>query len=112
MKIYHNPKCTKSRETLQLIRNSGVEPEIIEYLKDVPSEVQLKDLIGMLGIKPSELVRKGEADYTDNFKGKSLSDDEWIAAMVKYPKLIERPIVVKNKKAVLGRPPENVKELL
>ena len=112
MKIYHNPRCTKSRQTLELIRTAGIEPEIIEYLNDVPSEAELKELIALLGIKPYDLLRRGEADFKDHFKGKDLSDDEWIAAMVKYPKLIERPIVVKQKKAVLGRPPENVKTLL
>ena len=112
MKIYHNPRCTKSRQTLELIRNAGIEPEIIEYLNDVPSEAELKEIIALLGIKPYDLLRRGEADFKDHFKGKDLSDDEWIAAMVKYPKLIERPIVVKQKKAVLGRPPENVKTLL
>lgn len=112
MKIYHNPRCTKSRQTLQLILDAGVEPEVIEYLKDVPSEAELKELVSMLGIKPYDLLRRGEADFKESFKGKDLSDDEWIAAMVKYPKLIERPIVVKQKKAVLGRPPENVKTLL
>lgn len=89
-----------------------MEPEVIEYLKDIPTEVELKELITMLGVKPYSLIRRGEADFKENFKGKDLSDDEWIAAMVKYPKLIERPIVVKQKKAVLGRPPENVKTLL
>ncbi|MCF8459323.1 MAG: arsenate reductase (glutaredoxin) [Flavobacteriales bacterium] len=112
MKIYHNPRCSKSRETLQIILDAGVEPEIIDYLIDVPTEAELKDLISMLGIKPYDLLRRGEADFKDNFKGKDLSDDEWITAMVKFPKLIERPIVVKQKKAVLGRPPENVKTLL
>ncbi|MCB0754024.1 MAG: arsenate reductase (glutaredoxin) [Flavobacteriales bacterium] len=112
MKIYHNPRCTKSRQTLELIHNAGIEPEIIEYLNDIPTEAELKELIAMLGIKPYDLLRRGEADFKDNYKGKDLSDDEWIAAMVKYPKLIERPIVVKQKKAVLGRPPENVKTLL
>ncbi|TNF29186.1 MAG: arsenate reductase (glutaredoxin) [Bacteroidetes bacterium] len=111
MKIYHNPRCTKSRQTLELIRNAGIEPEIIEYLDNVPTEAELKELISMLGIRPYDLLRRGEADFKDNFKGKELSDDEWIAAMVKFPKLIERPIVVKQKKAVLGRPPENVKTL-
>lgn len=112
MKIYHNPRCSKSRQTLQIIKDAGVEPEVIEYLNEVPSEGELKEIINMLGIKPYELLRRGEADFKENFKGKNLSDDEWIAAMVKYPKLIERPIVVKHKKAVLGRPPENVKTLL
>lgn len=112
MKIYHNPRCSKSRQTLELIRKAGTEPEVIEYLTDVPSKKELTELIEMLGITPQELLRKGEADYKENFKGKDLTDSEWIAAMVAYPKLIERPIVVKGKKAVLGRPPENVLELL
>ena len=101
MKIYHNPRCSKSRQTLQIIKDAGVEPEVIEYLKDVPSEAELKEVIALLGIKPYDLLRRGEADFRENFKGKDLSDDEWVAAMVKYPKLIERPIVVKQKKAAI-----------
>lgn len=112
MKIYHNPRCSKSRQTLQLIKDAGVEPEIVEYLKNVPTAQELKEVIDFLGIKPYDLLRRGEADFKENFKDKELTDDEWIEAMVKYPKLIERPIVVKQKKAVLGRPPENVKTLL
>jgi arsenate reductase len=112
MKIYHNPRCTKSRQTLALLRENNVEPEIVEYLNEIPTEDELKSLIEMLGIPAEKLLRKGEAAFKENYKGKTLSDDEWITAMVKYPKLIERPIVVKGKKAVLGRPPENVLELL
>jgi arsenate reductase len=112
MKIYHNPRCSKSRQTLELIRKAGVEPEIIEYLNDIPSEKELAALVKMLGISPEALLRKGEDDYKERFKGQELTDAEWIAAMVAYPKLIERPIVVKNGKAVLGRPPEKVLELL
>lgn len=112
MKIYHNPRCSKSRQALSLIREQDVEPEIIEYLKDIPSEKELKSLIALLGIEPLELVRKGEPDYRENFKGKILSNDEWIKAMIQYPKLIERPIVVSGDKAVVGRPPESVLELL
>jgi arsenate reductase len=111
MKIYHNPRCSKSRQTLQLIQNAGVEPEIIEYLNDTPSKEELELVINMLGIRPYDLLRRGESDFKENFKGKDLSDSQWIDAMIKYPKLIERPIVVKDKKAVIGRPPENVKEL-
>jgi len=95
-----------------LLKSAGVDVEVVDYLKDVPSESELKELVAMLGIKPYDLLRRGEADFKENFKGKNLSDDEWITAMVKYPKLIERPIVVKQKKAVLGRPPENVKTFL
>lgn len=112
MKIYHNPRCSKSRQTLQIIEESGAEVQIIEYLKDIPSKAELKSVIKLLGLKPEEILRKGEADFKDNFKGKTLSDDQWIDAMIKYPKLIERPIVVKEKRAVIGRPPENVKDLL
>lgn len=112
MKIYHNPRCRKSRETLALIREKGVDVEIIEYLNDVPSADELKEVISKLGIPAGQLIRRGEADFKLNFKGKDLSEAEWIAAMIKYPKLIERPIVVDNEKAVLGRPPENVMELL
>ena len=112
MKIYHNPRCSKSRQTLSLIKEKGVEVEIIEYLKLIPSEKELRSIIKLLGIKPEKLLRKGEADYKENFKGKILSDEEWISAMVQYPKLIERPIVVSVNKAILGRPPENVLDLL
>ena len=112
MKIYHNPRCSKSRQTLQLIIDAGIEPQIIEYLKDTPAAEELEEIINKLGIKPYDLLRRGEADFKENFKGKELSDAEWISAMVKYPKLIERPIVVKGNKAILGRPPENVKNLL
>ena len=112
MKIYHNPRCRKSRETLQLIQESGKEPEIIEYLKTPPSETELKTLISLLGKKPEEIIRKGEAIFKENYKGKNYSDKEWIKILVQNPKLIERPIVVEGKKAVLGRPPENVKTLL
>lgn len=112
MKIYHNPRCTKSRETLALIQAHGIEPEIIEYLKTPPSPEELAALIKMLGITAEQLLRKGEAVYKDSFKGKTLSEKAWIEAMCANPKLIERPIVVSNGKAVLGRPPQNVETLL
>ncbi len=112
MKIYHNPRCSKSRQTLQLIEERGVSVEVIKYLEEVPTKEELAAIISKLGIKPSQLIRKGEAIFKESFKGKELSDDEWIEAMVANPKLIERPIVVKDNKAVLGRPPENVIELL
>jgi len=112
MKIYHNPRCSKSRQTLELLKSKGVEPEVIEYLKDIPTKAELKAIIGKLGIKPEQLLRKGEKDFKENFKGKSLSDAQWIDAMIQYPKLIERPIVIDGDKAKLGRPPEQVLELL
>ncbi len=110
--IYHNPRCRKSRETLQLIEESGELVEVIEYLKEVPSKKDLTKIIEYLGIKPAELIRKGEPDFKEHFKGKDLSDEEWIEAMLEYPKLIERPIVVREHEAVIGRPPENVKKFL
>lgn len=109
--IYHNPRCRKSRETLALIEESGIDVKIIEYLKDVPSSEELKDLVNKLGISAEKLLRKNEAIFKEQFKGKDLSEDEWIKAMIEHPKLIERPIVVKGGKAVLGRPPEHVREL-
>lgn len=112
MKIYHNPRCTKSRQTLALLTENGVKPQVIEYLKDLLTTDDLNELIGFLGIKPIALVRKNEAVWKEQFKGKELSDKELINAMVENPKLIERPIVVKQKKAVLGRPPENVLKLI
>jgi arsenate reductase len=112
MKIYHNPRCTKSRETLELIRSKGIEPEVIEYLKTPPSVAELKSLLQMLGISAEALIRKGEAEFKDNFKGKVLSENEWIEVLTAHPKLIERPIVVANGKAVIGRPPQNVEVLL
>jgi len=111
MKIYHNPRCSKSRQTLSIIKEKGVEPEIVKYLDDPPSAGELKQLIRLLGIEPVELVRKTEAVYKEEYKGKELDDDEWIEAMAAHPKLIQRPIVVEGERAVVGRPPENVNEL-
>ena len=111
MKIYHNPRCRKSRETLELIHNKGIEPEVILYLETPPTKKELKDIIDMLGIEPTELLRKSESIYKEEFKDEKLSDAKWIDAMVKHPKLIERPIVIKGEKAIIGRPPENVKSL-
>lgn len=112
MKIIHNPRCRKSRETLEIIRNNGLEPEIVEYLNQPLSADEIKEIVNLLGVSPVELIRKGEDVFKTNFKGKTLSDEQWIQAMAEYPKLIERPIVIKGKKAVIGRPPENVKSLL
>jgi arsenate reductase len=112
MKIYHNPRCTKSRQTLALLQENGVEPEIVLYLENIPTTEELKDLLSKLAISPIQLIRKGEAAWKENYKGKELSDEQIIDAMIAHPKLIERPIVVKDNKAVLGRPPENALELL
>ncbi len=112
MKIYHNPRCSKSRQTLQIIQDANTDVEIVEYLNTIPSKNELKEILKKLGMKAEEIIRKGGNDFKENFKGKNLSEEEWIEAMIKYPKLIERPIIIKGNKAVLGRPPENVKELL
>jgi arsenate reductase (glutaredoxin) len=110
--IYHNPRCTKSRNTLGLLQERGLEPHVIEYLKDPPTKSELKAVLGKLGFKPEELVRKGEDVYRSKYAGKKLSDAQWIDAMVADPILIERPIVVSGQRAVIGRPPENVLQLL
>lgn len=110
--IFHNPKCSKSRETLALLRARGVEPRVIEYLKAPPTAAELRAIVRELGIKAEQLVRKGEDIYKANYAGKTLAEAEWIDAMVKYPILIERPIVVRGAKAAIGRPPEKVLALL
>jgi arsenate reductase len=110
--IYHNPKCTKSRATLALLQEHGIEPKVIEYLKTPPTAAELKAVIGKLGISPEQLVRKGEEIYKTAYAGKKLTDAQWIEAMVCHPILIERPIVVTGNRAVIGRPPENVESLL
>jgi arsenate reductase (glutaredoxin) len=112
LKIYHNPRCQKSRQTLQLIQDSGAEFIIVEYLNDIPTEDELKSILQKLGIPAVALIRKSEQLYKDDFKGKQFSEVEWIRIMIENPKLIERPIVVKGDQAVLGRPPENVKVLI
>jgi len=111
-KIYHNPRCSKSRQTMQLLEDKGETIETIEYLITPPTKEELEEIVDMLGISPLELIRKGEQEFKDHFKGKDLSDEEWIQAMVDYPKLIERPIVIKDGKAELGRPPEKVLDIL
>src|SRR5262245_10480897 len=110
--IYHNPKCTKSRATLALLQEHGIEPKVVEYLKTPPTAAELKAVIGKLGISPEQLVRKGEEIYKTEYAGKTLTDAQWIEAMVRHPILIERPIVVTGNRAVIGRPPENVESLL
>lgn len=111
MKIYHNPRCTKSRETLALLEEKGTSPEIILYLETPPTKKELQAILNKLGIKASQLVRKGEKIYKENYKGKDFTEAEWLDILVQNPKLIERPIVVKGDKAVIGRPPKNVADL-
>ena len=112
IKIYHNPRCTKSREGLKILEESGQDFEVIKYLEDIPDNKELKEIIRILGITAEQLVRKNEAIWKENFKGKVLSDDDIVDAMVQYPKLIERPIVVNKNKAVIGRPPQDILKIL
>ncbi|TJY33978.1 arsenate reductase (glutaredoxin) [Pontimicrobium aquaticum] len=112
IKIYHNNRCSKSRQGLQIIEDSGKNFEIVKYLEDIPNKQELKDIIRMLGITPIDLVRKNEAIWKEQYKGKDLTDNEIIEAMVNNPKLIERPIVINDSKAVIGRPPEKIIEIL
>ena len=111
MKIYHNPRCTKSRQTLAIIETAGITTEIIKYLENTPSKEELLDLLMKLNLKPADILRKGETAYKEIIKGKKFGDEELIQIMIENPKLIERPIVVKGNNAVLGRPPENVEKL-
>ncbi|WP_053972671.1 arsenate reductase (glutaredoxin) [Mangrovimonas sp. ST2L15] len=112
IQIYHNPRCSKSRQGLAILENSGKEFEVIKYLEDIPSEKEFKEVLKKLGISPIELVRKNEAVWKSDFKGKDLSDDELIQIMLEHPKLIERPIVVNKNKAVIGRPPEKIESII
>ncbi len=110
--IYHNPRCSKSRATMALLRERHVNPNIIEYLKHPPSEEELTRLLTMLGREPEELMRKGEEEYRQYVKDQDLTYKEKIGLMVEHPVLIERPIVVSNGKVAIGRPPESVLEIL
>ncbi|MFL0801904.1 MAG: arsenate reductase (glutaredoxin) [Agarilytica sp.] len=110
--IYHNPRCSKSRQTLGLIEEKGIKPEIVLYLDTPPSESEISDILGKLDISARELMRKNEDAYKALGLKDEESEDKLIQAMHQNPKLIERPIVVKGKKAVLGRPPENVDSIL
>jgi arsenate reductase (glutaredoxin) len=111
--IYHNPRCSKSRQTLALLEERDIDPEIVLYLETPPSAETLADVLQKLGISPRQLLRKGEDSYKENnLSDTTLSDQQLIAAMVANPKLIERPIVINGNKAALGRPPEQVLDIL
>ncbi|MNI67660.1 Arsenate reductase [compost metagenome] len=110
--IYHNNRCTKSRCALQELEKSGKEFEVVYYLDTPPNETELTEIVAKLGIKPLELIRKGEAVFIENYKGKTLTDREWIEAMVKHPVLIERPIVISGDQAVIARPTEKIQQIL
>ncbi len=110
--IYHNPRCSKSRQTLELLRENKIEPEIIEYLKNPPTIAELTDILAKLSIKPQDLMRKGEAIYKD-LDLKNINDNNILMqAMIDNPILIERPIVIANGKAKIGRPPESVLDII
>lgn len=111
MKIYHNPRCSKSRQTLAIIQKAGKKVEIIDYQNQVPTEEELTAIIKLLEINAEDLVRKSEDIYKEKFKGKKITQQEWVKIMVEHPKLIERPIVISGDKAIIGRPPEKVIEL-
>ena len=111
--IYHNPRCSKSRQVLKLLNDQGIHPKIILYLEINLSSSDIKNILNKLGLQPREILRKSEKAYKDNdLKNLSLSDDEIIQLMVKFPKLIERPIVVKGNRAIIARPPERAFEIL
>ena len=110
--IYHNPRCSKSRNTLELLEANGVKPKVILYLETPPDAGQIRGLLQKLGMGAADLVRRGEEAYKQCGLGKDSSEEELVNAMAAHPKLIERPIVVKGRRAVLGRPPENALELI
>lgn len=112
IKIYHNPRCRKSREGVQFLEDKNLPFEKVEYLKTPFTHNELASVIDRLNIKPIDLIRKGEKDWKENFKGKDLNDTQVIDAMIQYPKLIERPIVVKNSKAIIARPAEKINGIL
>ena len=113
IKLYHNPGCSKSRMTMTLLTEKGIQANVVEYLQSPPSKQELDDILNMLKLQPRQLMRTHEAEYKDNnLADESLSRDQLIEAMVKFPKLIERPIVISNGKAAIGRPPETVLSIL
>lgn len=111
--IYHNPSCSKSRQTLALLQDNNIEAEIIQYLENPPSAEDLKHLIKLLGLTARDIIRSGEQEYADqNLGEESLSEESLIQAIIQTPKLLQRPIVVANDKAIIGRPPENVLKII
>ncbi len=112
MKIYYKASCSTCQQTLKLIEGQGKTAEIVDYLKNPPSNESLENIIKVLGIKPFELVRKKEQLFIEKYKGKKISSKRWLTILSKNPQLIERPIVIDGNKAIIGRPPERVLELL
>jgi len=112
IQIYHNPRCSKSREGFQILEDSGKEFEVVEYMKNPLTKEELNLILKKLKIKPIELIRKNEELWKETYKNKNLSDDELIEIMVEHPNLIERPIAINGNKAVIGRPPVLIKDIL
>ncbi|MBF9254540.1 arsenate reductase (glutaredoxin) [Pontibacter sp. 172403-2] len=112
IQLYHNNRCSKSRQALELLQDEGQEVQVIEYLKQAPTAGELERIVQKLGIKPEQLLRKGESVYKTQFAGQTHTDEEWIRIMAEHPVLIERPIIVNGNKAVIGRPPEKVLTIL
>lgn len=111
--IYHNPRCSKSRQTLALLEENGIHPEIVEYLKKPPTKSMLTNVLNYLNISARDLIRTGEVEYKENnLSNPELNENQLIEFMLKYPKLIQRPIVINGEKAAIGRPPEQVLEIL
>ncbi len=112
VEVYHNPRCSKSREAVNYLNEQGHEVQIIEYLKEAPTRAELEMLLAKLNLRPHAIIRTGEQIYKERFKGKNFNDDEWIDIILEFPKLIERPIVIRGNKAVIGRPFDNVVDLV
>ncbi|MCK6649772.1 MAG: arsenate reductase (glutaredoxin) [Bacteroidia bacterium] len=112
IKIYHNVRCSKSRDACSIIADKGIKAEIVEYLKTPPTQKEIKELLGLLKLKAEDIVRKGEEIYKSKYKGKTFTEAQWIKILAENPVLIERPIIVNGKKAVIGRPPEKVLEII
>lgn len=112
MKIYHNPKCSKSRQTLKILQDKQIEPQIIEYLKNPPTKNELTQILKWLGISAKQLIRTKEDLFKEKYQHLKLNESEWLDVLIENPELMERPIVIHDNKAVLGRPPENVLNLI
>jgi arsenate reductase len=112
LRVYHNPRCSKSRGACQILAERGIEAEVVEYLKTPPSRAELAELLKKLGLPAEALVRKGEATYKEHYAGRNLTEDEWLDALAAHPILIERPIAIKGERAVIARPPEKVLDIL
>lgn len=112
IKIYHNPKCSKSRAGLKYLEEKGIKPVVTEYMKNPLTAGELKEILAALKMKPFDLIRKKEDLFVKEYKGKSLTDDEWLKIMADNPRLIERPVVVNGNKAVIARPAEKIEDIL